>query len=261
MDINEYKKPIQYLDTDLVTKPYQDTVVKSLYSDIEKYWNKMGVTIDEVERNIRKQCVEWTLTGDVKGKSPEYVRLIQNTMNDSNSSTLREQVTIDLLSDWSEIPGKHFYDSFKDDGRFGEVKPVNSGDLNGGGGITDFASHNNMDRLIKDRHLWEQNKLDMIVSGFVTGRIQYILEFPYSYKVWSEELIKYSFDRFEKVTKRQLKKTRTYGFTYNLYKECPDVKVRWINPNIDDYSERFSQPFLKYLKSINTSDNILKFAV
>ena len=63
----------------------------------------------------------------------------------------------------------------------------------------------------------------MIVSGFVDGRIQYIIEFPYSYKPFSQSLIDYGFDRFEGKTKedvkngnsRQGKSTRVFNFNYN----------------------------------------------
>ena len=169
MDVNNYKKLIQYLDTDLVTKEFQNETIQDLYDDIIKYSEiVLNQTADEIDEELRKNCLEYTLTGTVKDISLGYLRLIKMFMNDKNSSTLREKITIDLLDNLVEIPGKHFYDAFdKFSNKFKEIKPVNSGTLDGGGGITDFASGDNMIRVVKDQHLWNQNMLDMIVSGFV----------------------------------------------------------------------------------------------
>ena len=244
-----------HINTNLVTKQYQNEIIDELKSEINHYLNLDNPT-NNVYDEVRKDCLEWSLTGTIRNEPEKYICLINNTMNDKNSSTLREQVTIDLLDDYIDIPGKHFYDGYNSPTKvFGEVKPVNSGKLNGGGGITDFASENNMKRLIKDHYLWSDDRLNMIVSGFVKGRIQYIIEFPYSYEPFSQSLIDYGFDRFEGKTKedvkngnsRQGKSTRVFNFNYNNYKDCTDLKVRWLSPEISSYESHFSGPFYKFL--------------
>ena len=99
----------------------------------------------------------------------------------------------------------------------------------------------------------------MIASGFVEGRIQYIIEFPYSFKPFSQSLVDYGLDRFEGKTQqdvkdgnsRQGKSTRVFNFTYNDYKNCDDVKVRWLSPEISNYKSHFSGPFFKFLMDKN----------
>tara|TARA_R100000152_G_C6767595_1_gene192852 strand:- start:853 stop:1677 length:825 start_codon:yes stop_codon:yes gene_type:complete len=253
--INERKSNIMSINTKLVTEQYQNEILVDLKSEIDNYLN-LDITLDNVDNDIRKDCLEWSLTGEIENESEKYERLIRNTMNDKNSSTLREQVTLDLLDDYVDIPGKHFYDGYNSSTKvYGEVKPVNSGKLDGGGGITDFASEDNIKRLIKDHYLWSNDRLNMIVSGFVNGRIVYIIEFPYSYKPFSQSLIDYSFDRFEGKTKedvkngnsRQGKSTRVFNFNYNDYKDCPDLKIRFINEDISDYESNLTKPFFKFL--------------
>ena len=87
-----------HINTDLVTKQYQDKIINELNSDIDKYLNKNS-NDDEIEQQIREDSVQWSLTGNVSGESEKYIRFIENDMNDKNSSTLREKVTIDLLDD------------------------------------------------------------------------------------------------------------------------------------------------------------------
>jgi len=243
------------IDTNLVTEQYKNEILKNLRSEINNYLS-IDTSVDNIDGSIRKDCLEWSLTGNISNESEKYERLIKNTMNDKNSSTLREQVTIDLLNDYIDIPGKHFYDGYNSSTKiYGEVKPVNSGKLDGGGGITDFASENNMKRLIKDYYLWSKNRLNMIVSGFVNGRVVYIIEFPYNFKPFSQSLIDYSFDRFEGKTKedvkngnsRQRKSTRVFNFNYNDYKDCPDLNIRFISPEVLSYESRLSKPFFKFL--------------
>jgi len=243
------------IDTKLVTEQYQNDILVDLKSEINGYLN-LDTSIDKVDDDIRKDCLEWSLTGTIQNEPKKYQRLINNTMNDKNSSTLREQVTLDLLDDYVDIPGKHFYDGYNSSTKtYGEVKPVNSGKLDGGGGITDFASEDNIKRLIKDHYLWSNDRLNMIVSGFVDGRIVYIIEFPYSFKPFSQSLIDYSFDRFEGKTKedvkngnsRQGKSGRVFGFTYRDYMDCPDLKIRFISQDISIYESHLSKPFFKFL--------------
>jgi len=251
------KENKMYLDTNLVTKDYQNKVLNELESEINDYLNKDNI-VDDIDISIRKTCLEWSLTGTIQNESEKYKRLISNTMNDKNSSTLREQVTVDLLDDYEEIPGKHFYDGYNFSTKsYGEIKPINgsSKKLNGGGGITDFASEDNIKRLVKDNYLWCNDRLNMIVSGFVKGRIVYILEFPYGFKKFSQKLIDYGCDRFEGKTKedckngnsRQSTSVRVFNFSYLDYIDCPDIKVRWVSPNLNSFKKNIVGKFYNFL--------------
>jgi hypothetical protein len=250
----------KYLNTDLVGVgiDYQKEVLNDLESEMNRYLKKDD-NIDGVNTDIRKDCLEWSLTGTIQNESKKYKRLISNTMNDKNSSTLREQVTVDLLDDYKEIPGKHFYDAYNYFTKsFGEIKPINANTkLTGSGGITDFASEANLKRLIKDHYLWSSNRLNMIISGFVKGRIVYIIEFPYGFKKFSQKLIDYGYDRFEGKTKedvkngnsRQGKSTRVFNFNYNDYIDCPDIKLRWVSPELNSFRKNIVSKFYNFLES------------
>jgi hypothetical protein len=95
----------------------------------------------------------------------------------------------------------------------------------------------------------------VVVELLILHRIVYIIEFPYSFKPFSQSLIDYSFDRFEGKTKedvksgnsRQGKSTRVFNFNYNDYKDCPDLKIRFINEDISDYESNLTKPFFKFL--------------
>ena len=120
-------------------------------------------------------------------------------INDVNSSTIREALTL-LLAGYERRPGKIGYNGFKTDdmGRTinCEVKPKNIRreegkqikKLNGGGNFTDYT----WNRLEKDK---EENP-NMLVSGFVDGKILYILEFPFRTDSFMNKLQKQLQDKF-----------------------------------------------------------------
>ncbi|MEO0102724.1 MAG: hypothetical protein ABIK81_03355, partial [candidate division WOR-3 bacterium] len=123
------------------------------------------------------------------------VDLLTMYINDKNSSTIREFITV-TLAGYQHKEGKIGYNGFKQDtfvpGRTirCEAKPknVNSEEferyergerktppakLNGGGNFTDYTPG----RLEKDKR---EKDLNMLVSGFVDGKLIYIIEFPFS---------------------------------------------------------------------------------
>lgn len=116
--------------------------------------------------------------------------LITMYVNDLNSSTLREMVTL-VLAGYEGRAGKIGYNGYKidDSGKCidCEVKPKNvrshsdsGGKLNGGGNFTDYT----WKRFEKDK---EKNP-NMLVSGFVDGKIIYIFEFPFNLPSFVEQL-------------------------------------------------------------------------
>lgn len=113
--------------------------------------------------------------------------LIEMYMTDKNSSTLREIVTV-RVAGYKHSEEKLGYNGFKEEqGRkkMCEVKPVNVNEgerkkLNGGGNFTDYR----WSRFERDS---EENP-NMLVSGFVSGKLIYILEFPFNCPSFKERI-------------------------------------------------------------------------
>lgn len=123
------------------------------------------------------------------------VDLLTMYINDKNSSTIREFITV-TLAGYTHKEGKIGYNGFKQDAIIPgktikcEAKPKNvnteefekykrsarktsPAKLNGGGNFTDYTPA----RLQKDK---QEKDLNMLVSGFVDGKLIYILEFPFN---------------------------------------------------------------------------------
>ena len=135
---------------------------------------------------------------------PELVGLLSVLMtlyiNDRNSSTLREFLTVSIAG-YEHSEAKIGYNGFKTTGTgetIGcEVKPKNirqqdvedylagkrtssPAKLNGGGNFTDYT----WARLAKDK----EAAPNMLLSGFVDGRLLYVLEFPFNTQMFVERL-------------------------------------------------------------------------
>ncbi|PKM91894.1 MAG: hypothetical protein CVU81_03415 [Euryarchaeota archaeon HGW-Euryarchaeota-1] len=123
------------------------------------------------------------------------VDLLTMYINDKNSSTIREFLTV-TLAGYEHKEAKIGYNGFKQDAYVPgktlkcEAKPKNfdteefekykrgerktpPAKLNGGGNFTDYTPA----RLQKDE---QEKDLNMLVSGFVNGKLIYIIEFPFS---------------------------------------------------------------------------------
>lgn len=105
--------------------------------------------------------------------------------NDVNSSTMRELV-VAVLAGYQPRSEKLGYNGFRQNTLTGkvehcEIKPKNyrtdstaknPGKLNGGGSFSDYT----WERFQKD----QEEKLNMLVAGFVDGRLIYIFEFSFN---------------------------------------------------------------------------------
>ena len=121
-------------------------------------------------------------------------------INDRNSSTLREFLTVSIAG-YEHSEAKIGYNGFKTIGAGKtvgcEVKPKNvrrqdledyragrrpspPAKLNGGGNFTDYT----WARLEKDK----KAAPNMLVSGFADGRLLYVLEFPFNTRAFLERL-------------------------------------------------------------------------
>ena len=173
-------------------------------------------------------------------------------INDRNSSTLREYLTL-LVAGYQHSEGKIGYNGFATTGPGGktlhcEVKPSNArradiangrSKLNGSGSFNDYT----WKRLEKDT----ANDPNILVSGFVDGRLVYILEFP--------------FHALIPKLKAQLEKKlpngdvpsdylRGAGFSYIVFRENSEVRLRYRAADFDDFSDCIVRQFFSYLRDM-----------
>jgi len=172
--------------------------------------------------------------------------LLTMYINDKNSSTIREFITV-VFAGYKHEVRKIGYNGFKQDSFDPgktircEAKPKNfdteelekyrkggrktsPSKLNGGGNFTDYTPA----RLEKDK---KEKDLNMLVSGFVDGKLIYIIEFPFIYKSFIKNLEK-QINRWM----RKLKGSRTMkgqflrsaNFDYKNFIDCPDLKIVYL---------------------------------
>jgi len=192
------------------------------------------------------------------------VDLLTMYINDKNSSTIREFITV-TLAGYTHKEGKIGYNGFKQDTFIKcEAKPKNvdteefkkykrgerktrPAKLNGGGNFTDYTPA----RLQKDK---QEKDLNMLVSGFVDGKLIYIIEFPFNcpyfirnledkIKRWQEKL------KGSKSLKGQF--LRSADFNYKHYINCPNLKIIYLLPQeeLKKYEEYIDNKFYKFLLS------------
>lgn len=180
-----------------------------------------------------------------------FTDLLTNYINDKNSSSLREFVTVSIAG-YKHNPNKLGYNGFKHDSGISgtpiacEAKPKNIRSVdydlkktkpkfNGEGGFNDYTP----ERLKKDKKV----NLNLLSSGFLDGELVYILEFPFS--------------AISKRLQEQLPKVRKVGeykrmanFNFSHYTKIKALKVIYLNKGTLLKSEKyFNRTFFKFLKS------------
>lgn len=175
--------------------------------------------------------------------------LLTAYINDKNSSSLREFVTVSIAG-YKHNPNKLGYNGYKQNSAIGgkpiacEAKPKNiqtdgydekksKPKLNGEGGFNDYT----IERLKKDA----KENPNLLSSGFVDGELQYIVEFP--------------FNAVYERLKKQLPEKRTVGtytrmasFNFSHYTNCPTIKIIYLNKNaIEKNQKYFNKNFCRFL--------------
>lgn len=196
------------------------------------------------------------------------VDLLTMYINDKNSSTIREFLTV-ILAGYEHKEGKIGYNGFKQDtfvpGRTMkcEAKPKNfdtnefekykrgerktsPAKLNGGGNFTDYTPA----RLQKDK---QEKDLNMLVSGFVDGKLIYIIEFPFS----SSDFVKNLEIKIQK-WQRKLKGSkstkgqflRSADFDYKDFIKSPNLKIVYLlnKDKLAKYKPYISKNFYEFLE-------------
>ncbi len=171
------------------------------------------------------------------------VDLLTMYINDKNSSTIREFVTV-TLAGYKHKEGKIGYNGFKHDAFAPgktvkcEAKPKNfdteelkkfkrgnrktkPSKLNGGGNFTDYT----FERLERDKR---EKDLNMLVSGFVDGKLVYIIEFPFCCPEFVRHLEEQLHRRFKEGKDISGQFLRGANFDYKHFIGCPDLRMVYI---------------------------------
>lgn len=180
-----------------------------------------------------------------------FLDLLTMYLNDRNSSTLREIITV-TIAGYSLHEGKLGYNGYRHlapdkPAEYCEAKPVNvrfiesngkyNRSLNGGGSISDYTP----ERLYKDLEINPR----MLVSGFVDGKLIYILSFPFS---CLEEKLSL---QLEKQFPNGIRPTGTYlrsaNFNFTDYKNCYGLIKIYISNDIKNYKESMTNSFYEWI--------------
>jgi hypothetical protein len=175
-----------------------------------------------------------------------FIEILELYANDVNSSTLRELITT-IKAGYKPQPSgtKLGYNGETPAGCPCEVKPVNirskSGNkLNGGGNFSDFT-YERLDRYQKD-------KVIMLISGFVDAHLIYILEFPLSYPMFVERLSEQLERHFARGHRAPGQFLRSAQFSFRNYKNCPQLKIIYKSPKLNDYQRYLTGELFSFLQ-------------
>ncbi len=194
-----------------------------------------------------------------------FVDLLTIYLNDSNSSTLREWLTL-RIAGYQPLEGKLGYNGYRllgPQGREGklvcEAKPKNvrrreNGEikrrLDGGGNFSDYTP----ERWHKD----SKNQVQMVLSGFAEGRLLYVIEIPFTcIETRLRETLQRKFPDWnpesEIGTWQRPANTflRSASFNFKHYKDCPDIKLHYCAPNISAFADFLNRGFLEFLISLH----------
>ena len=116
--------------------------------------------------------------------------------------------------------------------------------LDGGGNFTDYT----WQRLQRDK----KENINMLVSGFIDGRLIYILEFPFNcsqfIKRLEEQLQKWQNKLKGSATTRG-QFLRSASFNYKHFINCPELKIVYLisKQELQKYKPYISRDFYKFL--------------
>lgn len=183
-------------------------------------------------------------------------------INDKNSSTIREFITVEL-SGYRHSTKKIGYNGYKISSSIGgepiscEAKPKNFASeeyyafknkerktspskLNGGGNFTDYT----LARFKKDKSA----KLNMLISGFVDGKLIYIIEFPFNSKDFVKNLEKQLNKKFPDGDKTS-EYLRSAQFDFKTFIEEKGLKIIYLlsKDNLKTYQEFINKNFYQWL--------------
>lgn len=177
--------------------------------------------------------------------------LIKITINDKNSSNLREMITA-VLTGYIPNEEKIGYDGYKIENgikkNFIEIKPKNiytkengklNSKLNGSGNFTDFRWAK-LERIKKD-------DIYMVISGFSHGKIVYILKFKFNTNDFLNKLERQLIKRFpeKKDIEGQWLRSATFGF--KDYKNAESLELIYKCQDIENHKKEITKNLYEWL--------------
>lgn len=185
----------------------------------------------------------------IKGRTSDELALVLKDLldlyaNDKNSSTLREWVVL-LIAGCSQQPGKIGYNGYKGDTPY-EVKPRNVRSdepkprrLSGDGNFTDLT-YERLEKYLQDR-------LRVLVAGFVDGNLLYVLEVPIESL---QARLKEQLDRKFGGKRPSGVFLREASFSFRVYRGDSRVRCLFLHPRWREYQQYLTKPFRQYLESL-----------
>ena len=194
-----------------------------------------------------------------------FTDILTMYINDKNSSTIREYITV-TLAGYDHSENKIGFNGFKQNSIVGgkpiacEAKPKNfntedweaykkgirktkPSKLNGGGNFTDYT----FARLKKDR----KENPHMLISGFVDGKLLYILEFPFNTKKFIARLKMQLVRNFPDGKDHSGHYLRSASFDYKDYINSGEIKGIYILSKLElkNYKDFIAKEFYEKLLS------------
>jgi hypothetical protein len=190
------------------------------------------------------------------------IDLLTTYINDKNSSTLREYITVSL-SGYQHLEGKIGYNGYKQSSITKgktikcEAKPKNynteglkkykqgerrsqPAKLNGSGNFSDYT----FARLKRDI----KENPSMLISGFVDGKLIYILEFFFDNKPFIDKLRQKLYKRFPKgdIPGQYL---RSADFNYLNFIEANNLRIVYLltKSELENYKDYINKKFFEFL--------------
>lgn len=179
--------------------------------------------------------------------------LLTNYFNDKNSSTLREHVIVSLCG-YRVSAEKLGYNGYRQDGLGGkthycEAKPknINTGGnakarkLDGGGNFTDYTWGRFGEHAATNP--------EMIIGGFLDGRLLYVLRFPFNTPDFTARLKAQLEKRFPSGKDESGVYLRSASFTLKHY-ETGDVSVAFVakKPVLAECQKHLSKSLFDFLQ-------------
>lgn len=166
-------------------------------------------------------------------------KILRIYANDKNSSFLREMITC-YVAGYEHCEDKLGYDGYFM-GLPCEVKPQNvilnsDKKLDGRGNFTDFTW-----RKFKK---CEEDNLKMLSSGFVDGKLLFIIEFPFNSKKFKTHLLKI----LNKFLPNGDEKNRYIRSCSWSFKYIDTMTVRYVAKNFRDYKNKMTKSVYNFLE-------------
>ncbi|MCX8008406.1 MAG: hypothetical protein N3A54_01745 [Patescibacteria group bacterium] len=183
----------------------------------------------------------------------EYKTVIDFYLQDKNSSSLREIITL-MVADVTPYYRKTFYDGFDKFGNYYEVKCMSVDDtskkkLNGGG------SYNDMTWFRHDKY--KKDNPYILISGFIKGKLIYIFQTKYeSFVPFIDEKI---FSSLGKRTDEQkaMNYLRSIKFCYTQWKDFDNLETIYITNEDSFLTKKYIvKDFLDFLYEKRDQDKL-----